>query len=110
MKPFEIWWAQLHGAAGRRPVLLLTRNGAYDYLNKFIAVEITTVIRNISVEVPLGTSEGLSERCVANCDDLRIVPKSALITRAGRLEPTRWIEVKRAVGAALAWRELTDLA
>jgi hypothetical protein len=28
---------------------------------------------------------------------------------AGELAPERWVEVKRAVGAALVWRELTDL-
>lgn len=109
MKQFEIWWANLREPAGRRPVLLLTRNGAYDYLNKFVVVEITSTVRDIASEVPLGKPEGLAKACVANCDNLRMVPKLSLTRKAGGLHPDRWIEVKRAVGAALGWRELTDL-
>lgn len=109
MKQFEIWWADLPKPAGRRPVLLLTRNSGYSYLTKFIAAEITSTIRDIASEVRLGSNEGLPRECVANCDSLRMVPKASLIQLAGRLDPKRWIEVKRAVGAALGWRELTDL-
>jgi len=109
VKQFEIWWADLAAPAGRRPVLLLTRNSAYDYLNKIAVAEITSTIRNIAVEVRLGPAEGLPRECVANCDNLRTVSKKSLAARAGRLAPDRWIEVKRALGAALGWRELTDL-
>jgi mRNA-degrading endonuclease toxin of MazEF toxin-antitoxin module len=38
-----------------------------------------------------------------------MVAKASLTKRAGQLAPARLIEVKRAVGAALGWRELTDL-
>jgi mRNA interferase MazF len=109
MRQFEIWWAELPQPAGRRPVLLLTRNSAYGYLNKFIVVEISSTIRDIASEVRLGPAEGLPAECVANCDNLRTIAKESLSRRAGLLDRHRWIEVKRAVGAALGWRELTDL-
>ncbi|SPF53437.1 Transcriptional modulator of MazE/toxin, MazF [Candidatus Sulfopaludibacter sp. SbA4] len=109
MKQFEIWWADLPKPAGRQPVLLLTRNSGYVYLTKVIAAEIASTVRDIASEVRLGPAEGLPRECVANCDSLRIVAKTSLTGRAGRLDPKRWIEVKRAVGAALGWRELTDL-
>jgi mRNA interferase MazF len=109
MSQFEIWWADLPEPAGRRPVLLLSRDDAYEYLSKFIAVEITSTIRQIASEIPLGEEEGLHIACVANCDSLRMVPRLSLTKRAGRLAPERRIEVKRAMGAALGWRELTDL-
>jgi mRNA interferase MazF len=57
MKQFEIWWAELREPAGMRPVLLLSRNDAYDYLSKFIAAEVTSNIRQIPSEVPLGEEE-----------------------------------------------------
>ena len=38
-----------------------------------------------------------------------MAPRLALTKRAGMLAPERWAEVKRAVGAAFGWRELTDL-
>jgi mRNA interferase MazF len=108
MKQYEVWWASLPQPAGRRPVLLLSREGAYQYLNKFVAVEITSTVRQIAVEVPLGRSEGLPRRCVANCDNLRTISRTALVRRIGRLAPSRVSELKRAVGHALAWDELMD--
>ena len=109
MKQFDVWWCNLRQPADRRPVLLLTRNDAYEYLNMFVAVEITSTGLNIASEVRLGLAEGLPKECVANCDNIRMVPKASLTRQAGRLDPKRWVEVKRAIGAAFGWRELTDI-
>lgn len=57
MNQYEIWLATLPAPAGRRPVLLLSRDSAYAYLNKFLVAEITTTRREIPVEVPLGRGE-----------------------------------------------------
>jgi len=108
MMQYELWWAALPKPAGRRPVLLLSRDSAYAYLNKFLAVEITSTVRNIAVEVPLGRKEGLARQCVANCDNVRTVSRSALAARIGQLAPRRHAELKRALGHALAWDELID--
>lgn len=108
VKQYEVWWALLPQPAGRRPVLLLSRDSAYEYLNKFVAVEITSTIRHIVVEVPLGRAEGLPRGCVANCDNIRTISRSVLVERIGRLAPARRPELKRAVGHALAWDELID--
>ncbi len=108
MKQYEIWWANLPKPAGRRPVLLLNRDDAYSYLNKFIVAEITTTIRNIPVEVALSKRDGLSKACVVNCDNLRTVAKPWLIERIATLARNRGDEVKRAVGYALGWDELID--
>ncbi|MBI3665716.1 MAG: type II toxin-antitoxin system PemK/MazF family toxin [Acidobacteria bacterium] len=110
MKQYEIWWARLPKPAGDRPVLLLSRDEAYAYLNKFIVVEITTTIRGIPVEVPLGPKDGLPKRCVANCDNVRTIARSALVKRLGALGRPREAEVKRAVGYALEWEELILVA
>jgi mRNA interferase MazF len=109
VRQFEIWWARLPKPAGRRPVLLLSRNDAYQYLNKFIVAEITTTIRAIPVEVRVGKREGLSSACVANLDNIRTVARDWLETRAGSVPPSRHHEVKRALGYALAWEELIDV-
>ncbi len=89
MRQFEIWWANLPASAGRRPVLLLSRNDAYQYLNKFIVAEITTTIRTIPVEVRVGRREGLPSACVANLDNVRTVARQSLDSRAGALGPSR---------------------
>jgi mRNA interferase MazF len=109
VKQFEIWWANLPAPAGRRPVLLLSRNDAYQYLNKFLVAEITTTIREIPVEVRIGRREGLTSPCVANLDNIRTVARLWFDTRAGALPASRHGEVKRALGYALGWDELIDL-
>lgn len=108
MKQYEIWWARLPAPAGRRPVLLLSRNDAYGYLNKVIAAEITATVRGIPVEVLLGRREGMPKTCAVNCDNLRTVARSALTLRISRLPAVRFIEVKRAIGYAFGWNELVD--
>jgi mRNA-degrading endonuclease toxin of MazEF toxin-antitoxin module len=90
-------------------VLLLSRDSAYRYLDRVLAVEITSVIRNIPQEVPFGKSEGLSRRCVANLDNLHVVPKARLRRRIGALGWRRIVELKRALGHVLRWSELTAL-
>lgn len=110
MRQLEIWWADLPPPAGRRPVLLLSRDGAYEYLNKVLAVEITTTVRDIKVEMRLGKADGLPQSCAANFDNLRTVPKHLLTERISRLEPRRLVEAKRALGYALEWEELIDAA
>ena len=106
VKQYEIWWADLPKPAGRRPVLLLSRDDAYAVLNKFVAAEITATIRHIPIEVPLGSGEGMPKPCVANCDNLRTISKVHLVKKISKLAPRRVPEVKRAIGYALAWEEL----
>ncbi len=109
MKQYEIWWANLPAPAGRRRVVLLSRGSAYQYLHKFVVAEITTTIRGIAEEVPLGRAEGLPRPFVANCDNLRTVARSSLVKKAGALPVNRHVEIKKALGHALAWTELIGL-
>jgi mRNA interferase MazF len=109
-RQFEIWWAELPDPVGRRPVLLLGRTAAFAYLTRPLVVEVTTTIRGIPQEVPLGKREGLPRRCVANLDALRTVPIGCLDRPIGRLAASRHVEVKRALGHVLHWPELTGLS
>jgi mRNA-degrading endonuclease toxin of MazEF toxin-antitoxin module len=90
-------------------VLLLTRTPAYEYLNKVIVAEVTTTIRDIAQEVPLGLAEGLRQDSVANLDNVHVLPKSVLGDKLGSLAEHREREVKRALGHALGWPELQAL-
>lgn len=107
MKQYEIWWAALPLPVGRRPVLLLSRDAAYGYLNKVLVAEITTTVRGIPQEVDVGRREGLPAASVINLDNLHTIARSRLTKRVGSLPPSRGIEVKRALGHALGWIELT---
>lgn len=106
MTQYELWWADLPGAAGRRPVLLLSRPSAYGYLDRVCVCEVTTNARGIPQEVRLGSREGLRRVSVASLDNIQMVPKKRLAERIGALASSRVLEVKRAAGHAFAWHEL----
>lgn len=109
MKQYELWWATLASPIGRRPVLLLSRDGAYEYLNQVMVAQVTTTVRGIPVEVPLGRAEGLGRKSVANLDSVHVVDKADIGARIGALAGSRALEVKRAMGWALDWYELKHL-
>lgn len=109
VKQYEIRWANLPAPIGRRPVLLLTRSAAYEYLSKVVVAEVTSTIRSIPQEVPLGSSEGLARMSVANLDNIHVIAKKLIGDVIGRLHAGRQHEVKRALGYALDWAELKVL-
>jgi len=51
----------------------------------------------------------LPSASVVNLDNLHTVAKGRLAKRAGSLRSTREIEIKRALGHALGWIELSAL-
>lgn len=109
MRQYDIMWANLPSPIGRRPVLLLTRTAGYAYLNKVVIAEVTSAVRSIPQEVPVGKREGLSRASVVNFDNIHVIPKSLLGKRLGAVSSAREREVKRALGYALDWPELKVL-
>lgn len=96
----EIYWADLGPVAGRRPVVVLTRDPAIAVLNAVTCAPITTTIRNIRSEVEVGSAEGLPVVSVINCDGLVTVPKGNLDQQpAGRLSLAK----RAALDAALRY-------
>lgn len=85
MKRGEIWWARLPQPAGRRPVVLVSRDSAYAVRNSVSVVEVSRTVRGIPTEVPLGKREGLPKPCVANADSIATIPKTWLESRIGPL-------------------------
>ncbi len=75
--------------AGPRPVVIATRDVAIPVLSNVTVVMVTTTVRGIRTEVPLGESEGVVEGCVANCDNVFTLPKRALRRRRGALGPDK---------------------
>ena len=80
MRPIHI--AQLDKA---RPVLVLTREVARPVLRNVTVAPITTRVRGIAVEVPLGARNGLAEPSVVSCDNVQTIPTAALGRLVGYL-------------------------
>ncbi len=101
MRRGEIWWADLPPPAGPRPVLLLSRDEAYLVRRLVTVAPLTTRVRGIPVEVPLGPDDGLPKHCVANLDSLVTIPKARLTRRLSRLGSSRMRAVEEALRFAL---------
>lgn len=102
MKRGEVWWANLPAPAGRRPVLLLSRNAAYAVRALVTVAPITRTVRGIPTEVPLGPTDGLSQPCVVNCDSITTIPKDLLAERIVLLGPAKLAAVNVAIRFALS--------
>ena len=101
MRRGEIWWAELEPPAGRRPVLLLSRDEAYAVRSLVIVAPITTRIRHIHSEVLLGTDDGMPRDCVANLDTIATIPKDCLRNRLVTLSTHKLKEIDAATRFAL---------
>ena len=97
MRRGEIWWAELEQPAGRRPVVLLSRNEAYTVRSLVIVAPVTTRIRHIPSEVQLGIYDGMQQECVANLDTITTIPKDCLQTRLAILSAKKLKEVEAAI-------------
>jgi mRNA interferase MazF len=97
----EIWWADLPPPAGRRPVVLLSRNEAYAVRELVTVAPVTTRARRIPTEVLLGLAEGLPKACVANLDTITTIPRRTLARPIGPLSPEKLAAVERALVFAL---------
>jgi mRNA interferase MazF len=98
MRRGEVWWAQVDK---RRPVVLVSREEAYDVRALVIAAPVTTTVRGFSVEVKLGRREGLARECVVNCDWLVTLAKTDLLERAGTLSAAKLRQLDAALRFAL---------
>jgi mRNA interferase MazF len=93
-----VWWANVDK---RRPVVLVSRDEAYEVRSLVIAAPTTTTIRGYAVEVKVGRREGLPRECVINCDWLVTLPKEDLLERAGALSAAKLRQLDDALRFAL---------
>ena len=101
MRRGDVWWATLPSPFGRRPVVLLSRDDAYLVRDLIIVAPVTTRIRSIPAEVPLGPEDGLPRVSVANLDAMYTVSKSQLQERITGLNKEKLEAVETAIHFAL---------
>jgi len=81
-------------------VLILTRELVRPHLSRVTVAPITSTVRGLSTEVPVGTANGLDQECVVSCDNIVTVPSSALGRQLGHLLPTQELALTAAIHAA----------
>jgi len=85
----------------RRPVLVLTREGALGHLSSATVAPITSTIRGVPSEVVLDIADGMKSACAVNLHNLVTVPQARLGQRVTQLGTMRMNEVCAALRFAL---------
>lgn len=83
-----------------RPVLVLTRELVRPHLTRVTVAPITSTIRGLSTEVPVGPTNGLDHDSVISCDNIVTVPATALGRQLGYLLPVQELALTAAIHAA----------
>lgn len=78
MRRGQVRWVV--GVDGRktRPGVVITRDAVADRLRSVLVVPLTTTVRGLPSEVPLGPEHGLPKACVASLDNLSLVDADLL--------------------------------
>lgn len=85
----DIYWANLPGPAGRRPVVILTRTAAIPRLTNVTVAPLTRTRRGIPAEVDLDPSDGVPTACTVTLENILTIPKSTLGRRIALLRKER---------------------
>jgi len=99
----EIRWYQFAKPDKKRPVLVLTRGPALEFLGEVTVAPITRTVREIPSEVVLDAADGVPGRCAINLDHVQTVTRAKLGRRLSELPAARWPEVEAALLFALGF-------
>jgi mRNA interferase MazF len=103
MRRGEVWWAQWPPLQ-RHPVLLLSWDAHADWRDQVTVAEITSKMRGLDAEVPLGRRDGMPRPCVVDLDRIVTIRRSVLSEQICSLNAERISEVERAIHLALGIR------
>ncbi len=103
MKRGEVHWYRFSRPNKKRPVVILTRDSALEFLGEVTVAPITTTIRDIPTEVVLTRKDGMPRDCAVNLDHLQTVSRSKLGPLIATLGPQKLSELRTALIFALGF-------
>jgi mRNA interferase MazF len=83
-----------------RPVLILTRELVRPHLSRVTVAPITSTVRGLSTEIPVGRANGLAQDSVVSCDNIVTIPAAALQLQIGYSLPSQESALSLAIRAA----------
>lgn len=105
MRRGEIRWYRFARPDKRRPVLVLTRDSALEFLNEVTVAPVTSTIRDIPSEVVLTSADGVPRACAVNLDHIQTVPWARIGGVIATLSDSRMSEVRSAAAFALGFSQ-----
>jgi len=101
MQRGEVRWYKFPSPDKRRPVVILTRDSALEFLGEVTVAPVTSTIRDIPSEVPLAEADGMPRPCAVNLDHIQTVSKGKIGTLITTLSADRMTQVRQALRFAL---------
>ncbi len=103
MKRGEVRWYKVSRPDKQRPILILTRDSALEYLGEVTVAPITSTIRDIPSEVLLSKADGMPRDCAVNLDHIQTVSKTKISSLITTLSPRKMLELRSALTFALGF-------
>lgn len=103
MKRGEIRWYRFMQPDKKRPVVILTRTSAIEFLGEVTIAPITSTIRYIPSEVLLTKEDGMTKNCAINLDHIQTVSKAKIGPLISTLSSKKMSELKSALLFALGF-------
>ena len=103
MKRGEVRWYVFSKPDKKRPVLILTRDSALEFLGEVTVAPITTVIRDIPSEVLLTKVDGMPRECAVNFDHLQTVSKGKIGSLIATLSSSKMQQMRSGLLFALGF-------
>jgi mRNA interferase MazF len=101
MKRGEIRWYKFKAPDKKRPILILTRDSALEYLGEATVAPITSTVRDIPSEVFLSKQDGMPKDCAINLDHIQTVSKVKIGSLITMLSTDKLEQVRNAIQFAL---------
>jgi mRNA interferase MazF len=84
-----------------RPVIVLTRDPMGRLLDAVVSAPVTSTVRGVSTEVPVGPADGVRRASVANLDNVQLIARTRLIRKVGRARPATMTAICDALSIAV---------
>ena len=101
----DIWYIDLGGNSGKRPVVIITRQNVIEHLNKVAVVEMTTKGKGYPTEVFIDQKGNLPISSFVQTDNIHTVPKNKLVKYIGTLDASIMLEISFKIILALGLEE-----
>jgi mRNA interferase MazF len=101
----EVRWYKFPQPNKKRPVVILTRDSALEFLGEVTVAPITSTVRDIPTEVLLTRADGMPRECAINLDHIQTVSRGRIGSLITKLNTEKMLLLRSALHFALDFRE-----
>ena len=97
----DVWLHRFAAPGKRRPVVVISRGAALEFMSTAIVAPITSTIRGLPSEVMLDVEHGMKGPCAVNLDHVQTVHQADLKRHVSTLPPAMMARICAALAVAV---------